>query len=65
VRAVFALEDIILDPNLGLLGLKLSAGLFNRAEITDVVDPKIIVPVGVFAGSLFLTFTPLTRTLKN
>jgi hypothetical protein len=65
VRAVFALEDIILDPNLGLLGLELSASLFNRAEITDVVDPKIVVPVGVLAGSLFPTLTPLTRTLKN
>ena len=65
MRTVFALEDIILDPNLGLLGLRLGASLFDRAEITDVVDPKIVVPVCVFAGFLFPTFKPPTRTWKT
>jgi hypothetical protein len=65
VRAVCSLEDIVLNPNLGLLSLGLGAGLFNRAEITDVVNTKVIAPVSVFAGLLFLTFTPLARTLIN
>jgi hypothetical protein len=65
MRAVFALENVILYPNLSLLGLRSRARLFDCTRIASLVDLKIVMPVSVLTGLLFLTFTPVTWALKD